>query len=74
MSSIAPRRRKKMNSDNDSLKVLDFDSPAEVGPVPYDDFYDYGPNGIHYIIGCLDFVDNNYFDEESGDYFDVYKL
>ena len=70
MSSRASRKRKKINSDNDSLKLYDYNSVAVTGPVPYDEFYDYTPNGIHYISSNLDFFDNNYFiyDDEKGAY------
>lgn len=62
MSSRASRRRKKINSDNDSLISYSYDEVAVTGPLPYEDFYDYSPNGIHYIINGLDFVDNNDFE------------
>ena len=70
MSSRASRNRRKLNSDNDSLKIYGYDEAAVTGPVPYDDLYDFSKNGIHYILNALDFYDENYFlyDRENGVY------
>ena len=71
------KRNRKVNSDNDSLIISAIEGPATTGPVPYDDFYDYGPNGILSIMSKLDYYDNNYFEDgphEPLSLFAVYKL
>lgn len=71
------KRNRKFNSDNDSLTIGGIEGPATTGPVPYDDFYDYGPNGIHHIMSYLDYYDKNYCADgpnEPLSLFEVYKL
>lgn len=75
MTSLTKRHRK-MNSDNDSLVCYEEGMPASTGPVPYEREFDYGKNGVTYILNAPSLFDDNYVRSE-GDaiyIFRVYKL
>lgn len=70
------KRHKKMNSDNDSLFYYEDGKTASTGPVPYENEFDYGKNGVTYILNAPSLFDDNYVRNE-GDaiyIFGVYKL
>lgn len=71
------RRRRKMNSDNDSLFSAYPSGPATTGFVPYCDEYDWSSNGIRYILSRLEFYDRAYLDlndYEASELFEPNKL
>lgn len=76
--SKGSRKRKRFNSDLDSLRLYDIEEcAAETGPTPYDCEFDYGPNGVRYVMECLELIDNNQFiagPDEPYSFFEVYKL